>query len=144
MCVGRAPAVRKPSPRRAHPSSPAPLRTPAPHTQTWYNEDQRLEFWATLNKYETLAVLVGHTHGAAVYSFNGTSQGPFGSTAPGAIDVINAPATQKEDGKFNALPSEFMAVEASVDTATGKGVLRVAQRVGSAWGTVQGMKSFQC
>jgi hypothetical protein len=111
--------------------------------QTWYNEDQRLETWGTLSKYKTLAALVGHTHGASVYSFNGTTQGPWGSTANGFIDVINAPATQKEDGAHNPLPSEFMALEVSLD---GKGMarFRVAQRVGSAWGTVQGEKSFQC
>ena len=59
----------------------------------WYNEDQRIEMWTTLLKYKTLAVLVGHTHGASVYSFNGTAQGAFGSSAAGFIDVINAPAS---------------------------------------------------
>ena len=30
--------------------------------------------WQTLSKYNTLAVLVGHTHSAGVYAFNGTDQ----------------------------------------------------------------------
>jgi hypothetical protein len=99
--------------------------------------------WATLSQYKTLAVLVGHTHGASVYSFNGTAQGAWGREGEGFIDVINAPATQKEDGQHNPLPSEFMALEAAVD-GEGKGKFRVAQRVGSAWGSVQGQKPFQC
>jgi hypothetical protein len=99
--------------------------------------------WTTLLKYRTLAVLVGHTHGASVYSFNGTAQGAFGSTSPGYIDVINAPATQKEDGSHDPLPSEFMAMEVAIDES-GAASFRVAQRVGSTWGTVQGKKSFQC
>ena len=52
-------------------------------------------------------------------------------------------AAQKEDGQHNPLPSEFMALEASVD-ASGAGSFRVAQRVGSTWGTVQGKKGFSC
>jgi len=81
--------------------------------------------------------------GASVYSFNGTEGGAFGSTAPGFIDVVNAPATQKEDGKHNPLPSEFMVVEAGKG-AGGVYTFRVAQRVGSTWGTVLGMKNFTC
>ena len=81
--------------------------------------------------------------GASVYSFNGTEGGAFGSTAPGYIDVVNAPATQKEDGKHNPLPSEFMVVEAGKG-AGGVYTFRVAQRVGSTWGTVLGMKNFTC
>jgi hypothetical protein len=103
--------------------------------------------WSTLNKYNTLAVLVGHTHSAGVYSFNGTAQAnAFDSTTlpAGFISVINAPATQKEDGKLNALPSEFMVLEATLPDASGKGTFRVAQRVGSTWGTVQGSKPFTC
>ena len=98
----------------------------------------------TLSKYNPLVVLVGHTHSAEVYSYNGTSQSGWGKGA-GFIDVINAPATQKEDGKGNALPSEFMAIEVTMDapgSSTGK--LRVAQRVGHGWGTVLGMKNFTC
>ena len=103
--------------------------------------------WATLNKYNTLAVLVGHTHSAGVYSFNGTTQNAAfdtGALPPGYISVINAPATQKEDGVHNPLPSEFMALEASLPNANGVGVFRVAQRVGSAWGNVLATKPFQC
>jgi len=115
-------------------------------SNTWYNADQRIEMWQTLNKYNTLAVLVGHTHSAGVYAFNGTTQLNAFDTAKrpaGYISVINAPATQKEDGKLNALPSEFMALEASIE-ADGTGTFRVAQRVGSGWGPVQGTKSFKC
>ena len=107
--------------------------------------DQRTELLATLNKYNPLLVLVGHTHSAELYSFNGTAQGQWASGHPDFVDVVNAPATQKEDGKGNPLPSEFMVLEAAMDTLTATtGTLRVAQRVGSAWGAVQGKKSFDC
>lgn len=122
------------------PSTACAPSTPPP---TRYNKDQSAELFATLNKYKTLAVLVGHTHGASVYSFNGTHGGSWGESGAGYIDVINAPATQKEDGKHNTLPSEFMVLEAAVG-AGGQGSFRVAQRVGSGWGTVQGIKSFSC
>lgn len=104
--------------------------------------------WATLSKYNTLAALVGHTHSAGTYSYNGTTQAnefDVSKLPAGYISVINAPATQKEDGKLNALPSEFMALEASLDASgSGAGVFRVAQRVGSAWGPVMGSKAFKC
>ena len=104
--------------------------------------------WNTLLSYNTLAVLVGHTHSAGVYSFNGTTQsGSFDTAALplGYISVINSPATQKEDGDFNPLPSQFMALEATLKDATsGVGTFRVGQRVGSTWGSVQGSKSFKC
>ena len=98
----------------------------------------------TLSKYNPLLVLVGHTHTAEVYSYNGTQQSKWG--AGGAfIDVVNAPATQKEDGKGNPLPSEFMVLEAVMDgPAASTGTLRVAQRVGSGWGTVLASKHFSC
>jgi hypothetical protein len=115
-------------------------------SRTWFNEDQAVEMWSILSAYKTLAVLVGHTHGASVYSFNGTADvGQFDPTneAPGFVSVINAPATQKEDGDHNPLPSEFMVLEAALDAA-GAGTFRVAQRVGSAWGSVQGTKAFTC
>lgn len=123
----------------------------SPHThilvapQTWYNEDHRREMWATLSQYKTLAVLVGHTHGANAYSYNGSDMGAWnaGATTPGFIDVINAPATQKEDGHLNPLPSEFMVLDAAM-LGGGKGTFRVAQRVGSAWGSVLAMKNFTC
>ena len=59
----------------------------------------------------------------------------------GFIDVINAPATQKEDGPHNPLPSEFTVLEAKM-LGGGMGSFRVAQRVGSGWGTVLSMKNF--
>ena len=102
-----------------------------------------VEMWATLNKYKTLAVLVGHTHGASTYSYNGTHGGAWGEKTAGYIDVINAPATQKEDGKHNPLPSEFMVLEASM-LGGGVGSFRVAQRVGSGWGNVLSLKTFSC
>ena len=112
---------------------------------TWFNADQAAEMFATLARYRTLAVLVGHTHSAGVYAFNGTHQSDdFDAQDSGYIGVVNAPATQKEDGEHAALPSEFMALEASVDDATGKGTLRVAQRVGHGWGKVMGTRAFQC
>ena len=132
----------------AHPQTlyppPSPNKSPLQDgwSQTWYNKDQSLELITTLNKYKTLGVLVGHTHGASVYSFNGTHGGAWGEGA-GFVDVINAPATQKEDGQHNTLPSEFMVLEASMG-AGGVGSFRVAQRVGSGWGTVQGIKKFTC
>lgn len=103
--------------------------------------------WATLLQYNTLAVLVGHTHAASVYSFNGTTQSNSFDTSslPGYISIINAPATQKEDGHYNPLPSEFMVLEATLPDATsGEGTFRVVQRVGSSWGSVQGKKPFKC
>ena len=43
------------------------------------------------------------------------------------------------------VPSEFMVLEAAMDSPTAStGTLRVAQRVGHAWGTVQGKKTFDC
>ncbi len=111
----------------------------------WYNEDQRTDMWATLLQYNTVLALVGHTHTAETYSFNGTKQGVWGSNATGFLDVVNAPATQKEDGKHNALPSEFMAIELALDAGSAtEGTLRVAQRVGHGWGSVQGSKRFSC
>jgi hypothetical protein len=114
----------------------------------WYNEDQRQDMWQTLLQYNTLITLVGHTHSAMLYSFNGTKQGKWGSNETGFIDVVNAPATQKEDGKKNALPSEFMALEVALDGGKGingvTGTLRVAQRVGNTWGSIFGSKRFEC
>ena len=95
--------------------------------------------WKILLKYNTLVTLVGHTHTAEMYSFNGTKQGAWGSNASGFIDVVNAPATQKEDGKHNALPSEFTAFEIALDEGSAtEGTMRIAQRVGSAWGSAWG------
>jgi hypothetical protein len=116
-----------------------------PFSSGWYNVDQREELLATLNKYNPLLVLVGHTHSAEVYSYNGTKQAQWGKGGAGFVDVVNAPATQKEDGKGNPLPSEFMVLEAAMDSPTAStGKLRVAQRVGSTWGNVQGEKTFTC
>ena len=111
----------------------------------WYNADQREAMWAVLGGYRTLVALVGHTHTAEMYSFNGSAQAAWAAGAPGFIDVVNAPATQKEDGKRNALPSEFMTLEVALDAGSeSAGTLRVAQRVGSAWGKVLGSKRFEC
>ena len=113
-------------------------------SNTWYNSDQREELIATLLKYKTLAVFVGHTHAADLYSFNGTDQGAFDDARPGFVPVVNAPATQKEDGDHNALPSEFMVADVTVDAATGAGRFRVGQRVGTSWGEVLGERAFTC
>lgn len=110
----------------------------------WYNADQRVELMSTISKYNPLVALVGHTHTAEVYSYNGTTQSTWGKGA-GFVDVVNAPATQKEDGKGNPLPSEFMVIEAAMDSPSANtGKLRVAQRVGSGWGTVLAVKNFTC
>jgi len=51
----------------AHASQPGTVVVTIQHygldgwSQNWFNEDQRTEMWATLNKYKTLAVFVGHT-----------------------------------------------------------------------------------
>lgn len=109
-----------------------------------YNEDQRESLIALVSAHNPLLVLVGHTHSAEMYSYNGTAQGKWGEGGA-FVDVVNAPATQKEDGKGNPLPSEFMVLEAAMDSPTATtGKLRVAQRVGSTWGTVLGEKNFQC
>ena len=121
--------------------------SPCPYPRTPCNPaaDQREELIATLNKYNPLLVLVGHTHSAEMYSYNGTAQGQWAQGRAGFVDVVNAPATQKEDGKGNPLPSEFMALEAAMDSPTAStGTLRVAQRVGSAWGSILGKKTFDC
>ena len=113
-------------------------------SNSWYNSEQREELFNTLSKYKTLAVLVGHTHGAAVYAYNGTAEGAWEKGGEGGyVHIINAPATQKEDGQHNPLPSEFMVLEATM-LGGGVGSLRVAQRVGSGWGTVMGQTNFTC
>ncbi len=127
------------------PRTYVPPRSSAPFS---FSPPQRTELWSILGQHNTLLVLVGHTHTAGVYSFNGTNQGEWAAGKPGFIDVVNAPATQKEDGKHNALPSEFMVLEAGFaseeDARAGAGMLRVAQRVGSGWGAVVGTKQFTC
>jgi hypothetical protein len=112
-------------------------------SRTWFNEDQAAGFIATLAPYKTLLVHVGHTHAAGLYSFNGTVDGAWNDARPGFVNVMNAPATQKEAGDHTALPSEFMVLEAAV-TAAGAGTLRIAQRVGSGWGDVHGSTAFEC
>jgi len=134
----------------AHASAPGTMVVTIMHygldgwSQTWFNVDQTEEMFATLNKYNTLAAFVGHTHAADLYSHNGTMQsGDFNDPHEGFIAVVNAPATQKEDGDFNPLPSEFLAVDVTVD-ASGAGRFRVAQRVGQGWGDVLGERNFTC
>jgi len=112
-------------------------------SRTWFNEDQAADFIATLRPYRTLLIHVGHTHAAGLYSFNGTHDGAWNAGAS-FLNVMNAPATQKEDGAHNPLPSEFMAAEASLAADAHTGTLRIAQRVGSGWGSVQGSTTFQC
>ena len=83
---------------------------------------------------------MGHTHSAAIYAWNGTSQIPFGTSG---IDVFNIPSTQKETPDGYPAPSEFMAFEMAVDD-TNNVTFRVAQRVGWAWGEVAATKTFAC
>jgi hypothetical protein len=135
----------RPPPPTFPPSPPPRLTGFDPFSLSWFNLDQAAALWATLLQYNTLAVLVGHTHTAQVYASNGTHEAAWGSAAPGFIDVINAPATQKEDGKHNALLSEFMVLEAALQNEdTGAGTFRVAQRVGHGWGSVLAQKTFTC
>ena len=112
-------------------------------SRTWFNDDQAADFIATLKQYSTLLVHVGHTHAAGLYSFNGTTDAGW-NAGPGFINIMNAPATQKEDGPHNPLPSEFMVLEASLAADAHTGTLRIAQRVGQAWGDVQGSTTFTC
>ena len=70
-------------------------------------------------------------------------QGSWANGQAGFIDVVNAPATQKEDGNHNPLPSEFMLVAAVMGEGR-NGTLRIAQRVGHGWGDILGSKSFEC
>ena len=85
--------------------------------------------------YQTLLVHVRHTYSAGLYSFSGTADGGWG--AGGAfVDVMNAPATQKEDGVLNPLPSEFMVIQASLPEGgglrwRGHGPRRAARRRGA-------------
>ena len=113
------------------------------YSNTWYSEQQRLDMWMALKGFNVAGILCGHTHSAAIYAFNGTDQLPFGSSAPGSIDVYNIPSTQKEDAKGFPAPSEFMAFELAVDE-TGNGTLRAAQRVAWGWGDVTATKTVAC
>jgi hypothetical protein len=128
----------------------------APHTHrhpslsysnTWYSDDQRAELYATLSRYNTVAVIVGHTHSAATYRWNGTSN----EVPPGApgIDVVNVPAAQK-GGAEGAAPSEYMVAELAVlpGGAPRTARFRVAQRIvgeggwgPSSWGPVAALKN---
>lgn len=116
------------------------------YSNSWYSQQERERLFALLSRYNTIAALVGHTHVASVYSYNGTAQGPFG--AGGAfIDVINAPSTQKEDGSGNPSPSEWLVSEVAQDAAAaaaGTAVFRVAQAVGESWGSVLARKTIAC
>ena len=108
------------------------------YSDAWWSGAQRAELYATLRKYNTVGVICGHTHQAAVYEWNGTDTG--GSLA-GGITVYNVPSTQKEDADGFGEPSEFMAF--SMEAAGGgAGVIRAGQRVGYEWGQVALKKAF--
>jgi len=133
----------------AHAAAPGTLVVAVQHlaldgwSRTWWNPDQAAALVATLARYRTLLIHVGHTHGAALYSFNGTDEGVWGQGG-GFINVMTAPATQKEAGDHAPLPSEFMVLEASLADGAANGTLRVAQRVGAGWGDVMGEVPFVC
>ena len=74
-----------------------------PFSSGWYNRDQREELIATLSKYNPLLVLVGHTHSAEVYSYNGTSQAAWGKGG-GFVDVVNAPPLRRRTGRATRCP----------------------------------------
>lgn len=116
------------------------------YSNDWYADTERQELWTTLQPYNVAGIFVGHTHSAAIYKFNGTEAvyPPYPSTGPALLDVFNIPSTQKEDNHGFPLPSEFLAVELAVETATGEASFRVAQRVGSGWGSVMGNKTLKC
>lgn len=112
------------------------------YSNTWWSAKQRSELFATLSQYNAQGVLCGHTHSAAIYSWNGTDNTtPF--STPGAIDVFNIPSTQKEDANGYAAPSEYMIFEIEVD-ADDMATLRVGQRVAYGWGAVMAKKTFKC
>lgn len=113
------------------------------YSNTWYSVGQRQELYDTLIQYNTVGIWVGHTHAAAVYQWNGTDT--IGPKLPGGLDVYNIPSTQKEDDYGNAMPSEFMVAEMSIEGSSGQGTLKVGQRVGfGGWGQVMAMKNFAC
>ena len=117
------------------------------YSNDWYSQAERTEYFATLSKYNVVALFVGHTHSAATYRWNGTATFPIGQ-APG-IDVYNTPSTQKESGPCNPTPcapapSEFLVVELDIADGATSGTLRMAQRVGDGWGDVSASKSFTC
>lgn len=112
------------------------------YSNSWYSENQREELFRTLTPYNTQGILCGHTHSAAIYSYNGTDQSDPG-VGNGFIDVYNIPSTQKEDANGFPAPSEFMTFELSVDD-NGLATFRAAQRVAYGWGNVMFKKTFQC
>ena len=131
-----APDLPRPPPPRLTPH-PAPLSGPQcfdGYSNAWYSGAQRAELYATLRKYNTVGVICGHTHSAAIYEWNGTDTGP---SLEGGITVYNVPSTQKEDEDGFGEPSEFMAF--SMEES---GVFRAGQRVGYAWGQVALKKAF--
>jgi hypothetical protein len=112
------------------------------YSNSWYSDGQRLEFFNTLNRYNTLGVIVGHTHAAAIYGWNGTATFDTG-TQPG-IDVYNVPATQK-GGTAGAEPSEYMLAEISIlDAASKLAHFRLAHRQVPQWGPYMATKNFTC
>lgn len=113
------------------------------YSNTWWSANQRSELFATLSQYNTQGVLCGHTHSAAIYSWNGTDSPPQPFNTPGAIDVFNIPSTQKEDAEGFAAPSEYMIFELEV-RADDMATLRVGQRVAFGWGNVVAKKTFKC
>jgi len=119
------------------------------YSNDWYSQVERDEYYATLEKYNVVALLVGHTHAASTYAWNGTATGPLGRV-PGGIPVFNTPSTQKEAGPCNPTPcspapSEFLAIEVDIADGAHSGTLRMAQRVGEGWGdAARAVLNFTC
>jgi hypothetical protein len=55
------------------------------YSNAWWSGAQRAELYATLLKYNTVGVICGHTHSAAIYQWNGTDTG---ERVPGGITVF--------------------------------------------------------
>jgi hypothetical protein len=101
-----------------------------------------LSFNPQLKAYNVAGILCGHTHSAAIYSWNGTNQVPFGS--PDSIDIYNIPSTQKEDADGYPAPSEFMVFDIAPDAGATTATFRAAQRVAYTWGEVAQTKKISC
>jgi hypothetical protein len=117
------------------------------YSNDWYSQAERDEYYATLRKYNVVALFVGHTHAASVYGWNGSATFPLGS-APG-LPVFNTPSTQKEAGPCNPTPcspapSEYLVVEMTVADGAQTGALRMVQRVGEGWGETRAQLNFSC
>jgi hypothetical protein len=98
---------------------PAPSPPPLPRSMSsWscWSDHQRALYLDVLHSYNVASLVHGHTHICVLYKFKG-------------LDVLNAPATQRENAT-SSLPPSFLVVQLDM----GSGVMRVAERVGEGWG----------